>query len=142
MSLDKEPINIKVEKEPVELNDYCYKRIIKNEIKCEPSEGSLILNNLSCMKTEDSVFKEDLLIKEEYHDEPFDYGCIDHGYLHNKSVPESTAPHPRRSLKRKSRIILQESEKESTPRELRKREELQKQLNIGEEIKAHDTDTG
>ncbi len=139
MSLDKEPINIKVEKEPIELTDYCFKRMIKNEIKCEPSEGSLIVNNLSCMKTEDSIFKE------EYHDEPFDYGCIDHDvniHLHNKSVAESTSPLPRRSLRRKSRIILQESEKESTPRELRKREELQKQLNIGEEIKAHDTDTG
>ncbi len=50
-------INIKVEKEPIELTDYCFKRIIKNEIKSEPTEGSLILNKLSCVKTEDSVFK-------------------------------------------------------------------------------------
>ncbi len=145
MSLEKEQINIKVEKEPIELNDYCFKRIIKNEIKSEPSESLLLLNNLSCMKTEDPVFKEDLLIKEEYHDEPFEYGCIHQDaniHLHNKSVTESTAPLPGRSLGRKSRIILQESEKESTPKELRKREELQKRFNIGEKIKAHDTDTG
>ncbi len=63
-------MNIKIEKEPIELTDYCFKRIIKNE----PTEGTLVLNNLSCGKT-----KEDLLVKEEYHDEPFEFRFINWG---------------------------------------------------------------
>ncbi len=86
MSLD---ISIKREKEPIELNDYCFKRILKSE----PTEGTLVvLNKLSCVKTEE----EELLIKEEYHDEPFEYRCIDQDaniHLHNKSVHDVLKVH-------------------------------------------------
>ncbi len=124
MSLE---MNIKIEKEPIELTDYCFKIIIKSEA----TERTLILNKLSCGKTE-----EDLLIKEEYHDEPFEFGCIDQDvniHLHNKSVPESTSPLPKRALRRKLNVFLQASEKESTKIDLRKRKEIND---------AHDTDIG
>ncbi len=134
-------IKIKLEEEPIELTDYCFNKIIKSE----PSESSLILNKLSSVKKEDPVLKEDLLINEAYHDEPFEYGCVNQEeniHLHNKSVTESIPPLPRRSLRRKSNVSIQDSEKQSTTIKIRKRKELQQHFNIGEEIKANATHTG